>query len=456
MKKTLHIFLFFFIITLLGCIDTMDLPTAVTDTPKGISSDKDAYIELTPRWSFEELGVSDIRDMVVAKDGRLYLADPKSNKISVIRTSGSIEEGVYDTLRSLIVHNHQISPFSVTVDSRFIVYFTDKSDTVYAWFQYMNMVEIEGIVTSFNYLVNNEMVTANPLVGEFNEAYRRIPGSEILDTNPSRLDSLLKPLPIYISRAKENSVATIDPVTGEALGNNPVYAKLAKSFNAIAPEGSDMRTIAVMDSLNNRLIKFRLLPTVLVKLKNGRFIWHYKGVYENFIAEQGTGAGTVSKPVSLYSDPSGNLLYTQLGDYFGIHKLQYRNGNYSSAFSLGLNDIMDLDRFEAAMDVVVGDDASIFVLDSALHAVLKFSANGDFQKFVAVREEWIQISDTTWIDEQATVKDTLIQTAFHDLLDSPQCLAFYNDVLYVADRGHKKVLRFTRTKAAIEDPNPYD
>jgi len=456
MKKVLQITLAILIITLSGCIDTIDLPTASSDNPKGISDDKDAYIELTPRWSFSDIGVSDIQDMYATNDGRIYLADPKINTISVIRAGGSIERGVYDSLQSIVIYNRKISPVSVTVDNRFIVYFTDRSDTVFAWFQYMNMVGIEGIVQTFDYQDGNQIVTKNPLSGEFNENNQRIQGSETLDTNPSRLDSLLKPLPIYISSANENMTATIDPVTGEALGNNPVYAKVAKSFNAVASETPEMRTIAVMDSLNNRLIKFRLIPTVLVKLKNGRFIWHFMGVYENIIADRGTGAGTVSMPVSLYSDPSGNLLYTQFGDYFGFHKLQFQNDNYLSAYSLGINDIMDLDRFESAMDAVVGDDASIFVLDSSQNAVLKFSSSGKFQKFVAVREEWIRITDTTWTNGEASVKDTLIQMTFNDLLHEPQCVAFFNKVLYVADKGHEKVLRFTRTEAGIEDPNPYD
>jgi hypothetical protein len=444
------------LITLSGCIDTIDLPTALTDNPIGISEDKDAYIELTPRWSFSELGITDIQDMYATTDGRIYLADPKSNKISVIRAGGSIERGVYDSLQSLIICNRKISPVSVTVDNRYIVYFTDRSDTVFAWFQYMNMIGIEGIVNTFDYQAGGEVVAKNPLSGEFNESYHRIPGSENLDTTPSRLDSLLKPLPVYISQANENMTATLDPVTGEALGNNPVYAKTAKSFNAVASEASDFRTIAVMDSLNNRLIKFRLIPTVMVKLKNGRFVWHFKGVYENIIADRGTGAGTISMPVSLYSDPSGNLLYTQFGDYFGFHKLINRNGSYSSAFSLGFHDILDLDRFESPMDAVVGDDASIFVLDSSQNAVLKFSSSGDFQKCVAVREEWLRITDTTWTDSDFTIRDTLIQVTFNDLLLEPQCLAFFNKVLYVADKGHEKVFRFTRTEAGIEDPNPFD
>lgn len=456
MKKVLLITLVILIIILSGCIDTLDLPVALSDDPRGISEDKDAFIELSPRWSFNDIGVTDIQDMYATNDGRIYLADPKSNTISVIRAGGSIERGVYDSLQSLEIRNRRISPVSVTVDNRYIVYFTDRSDTVFAWFQYMNMVGIEGLVETFDYQVGNELVTKNPLSGEFNELYQRIPGSEILDTTPSRLDSLLKPLPIYISKANENMTATLDPVTGEALGNNPVYAKVAKSFNAVAAEASDLRTIAVMDSLNNRLIKFRLIPTVLVKLKNGRFIWHLKGVYENIIADRGTGAGTVSMPVSLYSDPSANLLYTQFGDYFGFHKLLNRNGNYISAFTLGVNDILDLDRFESAMDAVVGDDASIFVLDSSQNAVLKFSSSGEFQKFVAVRDEWIRITDTTMTNGETAIRDTLIQVTFNDLLYKPHSITFFNKVLYVADKGHEKVLRFTRTEAGIEDPNPYD
>ncbi len=448
---------YFFLLTALvltSCIETMDLPTTSQEGPSGITEDKDAWVEITPRWSFNDLNINNVRDIASASDGRLYLTDPLSQKIAVVRVSGEYETGIYDKLKNLSFKDRLLSPHSVAVDDRYIVYFTDRSDTVFAWFQYLNMEDIEGIVTSFDYRVGDEIVTEDPYIGEFDENYERLEHSEVLNTDQTLIDSLIQIVPIYASGAQDNRVATIDPVDGDILGNNPVYANLPKSFTGIADEKVETRHIAVMDSLNNKLINFKLVPTYLLKLNNGFFIWHYKGVYDNVLASDGTGAGTISRPVSLYSDATGNLLYTQFGDYFGFHKL--RAGSYTSAFNYGVDDIMDLDRFESPMDAVTGDDGSIFVLDSIQNTVLKFSPTGSYQKDIAVREEWIKRTDTTWIDQEMVLKDTLVQITFNDLMKSPRALAFYKEVLYISDNGNQRILRFKRTEAGIEDPNPYD
>jgi hypothetical protein len=454
MKTKIKILLALLPIISTSCIETMDLPTASSDTPSGISEDKDAWVEITPRWRFSDLGVQDISDIASASDGRLYLADPFSGQIAVVRASGEQESGVYDNLKTLSVNGRNLFPRAVAVDGRYITYFTNWTDTVFAWFQYLNMEGVEGVVTSFDYRVGDEIITEDPYIGEFNTDYERLEHSEVLNTDPNLIDSLLHIVPIYISGAQENRIATIDPADGDILGNNPIYANMPKSFTAIADEKTDTRHIAVIDSLNNRLVNFKLVPTYLLKLNNGLFLWHFKGVYDNVLATDGTGAGTLSRPVSLYSDAGGNLLYTQFGDYFGFHKL--RAGSYTSAFNYGIDEIMDLDRFKAPMDAVTGDDGSIFVLDSSLNAVLKFSATGDFQKFVAIREEWIKRTDTTWVNQEMVLKDTLVQILFHDLMHSPRALSFYKEVLYVSDNGNQRILRFKRTESSIEDANPYD
>lgn len=446
--------LLFPLLILTSCIETMELPSTGNDNPTGISEDKDAFIEITPRWTFSKLGISSLSDMETTEDGRLYLADPVNHRISVVRPSGRRETGVYEPLQQLSFQGSPLSPVSVTVDDRFILYFTNRSDTVYAWFQYLNMAGVEGIVTSFDYRVDGEIVTEKPYIGEFTEGYTRLDHSEVLNSDPALIDSLLSIVPLYTSRDKSNREATIDPIDGSVLGNNPIYASIQKSFIAVADESVESRHIAVMDSLNNRLINFKLVPTYLLKLNNGFFVWHFKGVYDNLLASEGTGAGTISEPNSLYSDDNGNLLYTQFGNYFGFHKL--RSGMYTTAFTFGTDDIMDLGRFKSPMDAVVGDDGAIFVLDSTHNAVLKFSPQGDFQKFIAIREEWIKETDTTWVNDKMVLRDTLVQVSYHDLLDTPKALAFYNEVLYVSDNGNQRILRFTRTEAGIEDPNPYD
>jgi hypothetical protein len=175
----------------------MELPSTGNDNPTGISEDKDAFIEITPRWTFSKLGISSLSDMETTEDGRLYLADPVNHRISVVRPSGRRETGVYEPLQQLSFQGSPLSPVSVTVDDRFILYFTNRSDTVYAWFQYLNMAGVEGIVTSFDYRVDGEIVTEKPYIGEFTEGYTRLDHSEVLNSDPALIDSLLSIVPLY-------------------------------------------------------------------------------------------------------------------------------------------------------------------------------------------------------------------------------------------------------------------
>ncbi|HDR04520.1 MAG TPA: hypothetical protein ENN84_04665 [Candidatus Marinimicrobia bacterium] len=426
--------LFITVLFTVGCIDTMPLPTQSGDTYTGIQNDKDKYVEISPRWTWAELNLASLTDIYFSNDGRIYMADSAAASISVFRLSGQPENEAYAPLQNLSFENKAYKPLAVTGDSRYLVYFTDGNDKVYAWYQFLAMADVQGIITSRRYQKDGETVDISPWEKYSNPHYADfslVPGFDLIDNNPALIDSLKSPFCFYDPADQYNRVL------------NPGYASpaLKKSYTALAAGTAREQALYVADAANNRIVRVFLLPTVLVKLENGQTLWHYRGIYNGFIANPGTGAGTVSQPTGMVSDYSGNLYYTQLGDYFGFHKLQ--SGSLESAFTLGVNEIMDLDQFQAAMDIAVDADANIYVLDSALNAVKKFSPIGEFLSLIGVNETWLKVPDTTWFGNSFTVKDTLILDVKRDLLKSAAVLGAHKDLIYIGDTGNNRILRFT-------------
>ncbi len=453
MKKILStsLILLSALLLIFGCSETMTLPGTGEKPISGINSDPNKFARISPDWSFTQLELTDPVDIFASKDGRLYLADSSEKRIRVIRPSGEVETGIYDTLSNL-----SVTPTSVCLDSRFNVYYTDDSGVIYFWPQFAAMIGIEGIITQRYYDVNGSQVLMDPLTG-LASGFSPIPDSEIIDsTQISVLDSLISPRVFYDPQSTLNSMGLTDTASGTVIvEGDQIYASQNKSFVALAPAPTADMSIYAADAINNYIVKINLLPTILVRLSNGQNVWQYVGVKESFVATPGTGAGTISWPISMTSDKVGNLFYTQTGEYFSVHKLNA--SGYSSGFLVGIDDIMGLGEYGYARDITVSNDGDIFVLDTLDHDVKMYSSAGEFIKSVVVREEWLKISDSTYYGDSLVVKDTLILQQYPDLLNNPFALIFYDEVIYTLDNGNNRILRFTKVDdVVIEDPDRED
>jgi len=443
MKKTLTTSLIFISALLLiwGCSETMPLPGTGGTPTGGINSDPNKFAQISPDWTFDQLELTSPRDIFASRDGRLYIADSTQKLIRVIRPSGEVETGVYDTLNHL-----EVSPTSVCLDARFNVYYADDGNVIYFWPQFASTIGISGIVTHRYYDVNGTPTLMDPLTG-LASGFSPIQDSEIIDsTQTAVIDSLMRPRVFYDPQSDLNRNGMPGYVDGDA-----IYASQNKSFVALAPAPTGDMSIYAADAINNYIVKINLLPTVLIRLSNGQNVWQYVGVKESFVATPGTGAGTIADPISMTSDNAGNIYYTQTGDFFSVHKLNA--SGYSSAFLVDQDDIMIIGEYGYARDIAVADDNSIFVLDTLDHDVKMFSAAGEFIKSVVVREEWLKISDSTYYGDSLAVKDTLILQQYPDLLNNPFALTFYNEVLYTLDNGNNRLLRFTKVDDVVID-NP--
>lgn len=440
------------IFMLTGCSEVMPLPTNDGNSG-GINTDPNKFSQITPDWSFEELSLDNPVDIFASRDGRLYLAEPEENRIRVIRPSGEIETDFYDTLSNLIINDIPVNPTSICLDERMNVYFANDGKLVYFWPQFAASIGIAGIVTQREYRIDGKDTLLTPLTG-LALGLTAKDNSDIVDsTQTAVIDSLMCPRVFYDPTSDLNKNGLYNTETGELIyAGNRVYASLNKSFVALAPASSSELAIFAADAVNNYILKISMVPTMLVRLNNGQNVWQYTGMLDDFIASPGTGAGTVSEPVSLASDRAGNVYYTQTGEYFDVHKL--KAGTYSSEFLVGIDDIMELNGYGYARDITVSGDNNIFVLDTLDRDVKMFSPQGEFIKSVAVREEWLRISDTSYVGDSLIVRDTLLLQQYHDLLKNPMALTFYNDVLYTIDNGNRRILRFTRVDdVIIENPD---
>ena len=443
-----------------GCINDMNMPSA-PDIEIAPTSDKQ-YIEITPRWQFSDINIDNISDIFIAKDGRFFIADKENNKIVVLRQSGNLADTTYNILQNPIIDNIDISPIAVCLDPRFIVYFVDGNDKIYAWNQFISRTGITGIIDSMEYINGTDTIVTTPLQHlDMETHYTAVKNTEFLNTNTVLLDSIKSPLVFYDSNSAKN------------IEVNSNYASQSKNFIAVTPSSSNDKFIFVMDKYNNKLAKIELVPSKLVLLENGQSVWTYEGVLDEFIAEEGTGGGTINEPTGLTSDKEGNVYYTQYGDYFELHKLS--SNTYNCVFNKDNHEIMQLEQFQNALDVAVDDNASIFVLDSTANLVKKFTSNGAFDKFVGVSNNWIRQpdtnitifpidtteiingADTTYniiFDTTTTIKDTLILEYKNDVLNRATAIAEYDGVLYISDNGNRRILRYTLSKDInIQDPD---
>jgi len=448
MKKIISTSLSFLLIIfmVIGCSENMALPTS-GDSTGGINTDPNKFVRITPDWTFSQLDMDDPVDVFASKDGRLYFAEPSENRIRVLRPSGEIESGIYDTLDNIIIDGYPVEPTSVCLDARFNVYFANDSNVIYFWPQFAATIGIKGIITHRTYQFGGTDSLMNPLDGLAYDL-TPLPGGDIIDsTSTDMIDSLMSPRVFYDPQSDLNRNGLPGYMDGD-----PVYASQNKSFVGVAPAPTADLAIFAADAFTDHILKIKLVPTVLVHLNNGQNVWQYVGMKSEFIANPGTGAGTVSRPISLTSDNAGSVYYAQTGDYFSVHKLS--SSGYGSEYLVGIHDIMGLGEYGYARDIAVSGDNNIFVLDTLDHDVKMYSSDGEFIKSVVVREEWLKISDSTYYGDSLVVKDTLILQQYPDLLNNPMALTFYNEVLYTVDNGNQRILRFTKVDDVIvEDPD---
>ncbi|MCF7840192.1 MAG: hypothetical protein K9N22_05385, partial [Candidatus Marinimicrobia bacterium] len=190
------------------------------------------------------------------------------------------------------------------------------------------------------------------------------------------------------------------------------------------------------------ILKMSYRRAALALTNEDQLLFLYRGKISARTASHGTGNGTVNDPKGMTVDAEGGLYYAQWGEIFGVHKI-----GGSTVFDLGVNPIMDLNRFAQPSDVAVDAMGNIYVADTDHHQIQQFTRNGDFNFYVGVSKVRIDttlidstLSDTGWV---FTEMDTIVEKYSADILNQPRGVAVdANGVVYIADTGNDRIMRF--------------
>jgi hypothetical protein len=319
------------LIIIAGCGDKMALPPVV-GSPDSFGANDTSYIHLIPDWNTTTINYSPSNpmtpvDIAIGEDNYIFIADQLNNKIIALTESGEMV-----TSQNMDKISPVENPLALDIDAKLNLLIVNGTNKIYVWNQFINVAGVKSVVVD---------TTEN--------------GELIFSTSSSVIDSVLGIHPFYIDK-NENA-----------------------SFQGVAFGPSENNTVFVTDKTDNRILKLNIEISGAVELNRGYLFPIFQGVYEEDIANFGSGAGTVDNPRKIICDGDGNIYFTQLGGNFLVQKLNNNGQNYSAAYTLYEDQIMDLNRFLGPMDIALGENDAIFVVDTPDSGrVSKFFNRGSF------------------------------------------------------------------------------
>lgn len=449
---------FFFILgvflLLFKCGEKRPLPTGPVDTGPSLAAGDTVYTRVKPDWPVGGTELAYPSDILVNRDGYVFVADRDNNRVLVFNKSGTIIESSdafgntgFGNLRQIPDYDEPeqtISPTGIAADARMNIFIVDSSNHVYVWNQYINNVGIDSVATGFT-LEDEETGETRTISAE--EYWRSNPGEENIvgvtwSATRSRIDSLMKPRMFF--------TASMPEMLRENYGKSP-EASLFNSVAAWRPdnlsnperEGSIYLTDV---SFYNRIIRVDYRKYRLVLLSTGQRLWLHRGKFHSFTATRGTGAGTVNNPTGVYfnyfeQDPK--LYFSQIGENFEAHRISLTTGQFDLSET---SDMMELGRLIGVRDITSDEEGHIFVANTGRNVIEEFNPRGKFVRYVGTREV---IVDTTLTDTVITAGDTSYvpyDTTYAeqvpDVLNNPDAVAASDGVIYVADAGNRRIIRF--------------
>lgn len=387
---------------LASCVNKMPLPSSPENVPFG--SGDTTYIHLAPDWvSNSGIPLSDPCDIVVGPDGQVFVADRGNGRIAAFDRAGVSLSG--NGLERLMNFD---SLEAIGQDEKLNLYIVNGGSTVLYWNQYNNWAGIEAVLDYFVVYDTLETDTLNLTFEEYNNLAiqypeRYIPFDAIFSDDPARIDSALGPTIFY------------QDSTGKA------------RYRGVA--GGPDNTVYLADSYFDQVIRLNLVYHNVVLLSNEGIGFTYRGEYDRPVATYGTGMGTTINPAGVFVQEQGGqhfIYFTQTEPNFMVQKIREEGvGDFFSAFDPN-TDIMELERFSHPMDVWVAEQYLgnnwIFVADTDSNRVQVFNPSGDFLMYTGVR-------DSAGFE-------------IFDELSRPEGVAHFEGILYVADTGNDRIVRY--------------
>ena len=118
-----------------ACVEKMQLPESLADNSEFVAGDT-TYLLIQPIWG-EEMGLQSPIEISIAQDGHVFVADTGAKSIFAFSQNGELLAG-FEELQNL-----SNTPIDVDIDQKMNIYFTDGSQKIYIWNQYINDNGIE-------------------------------------------------------------------------------------------------------------------------------------------------------------------------------------------------------------------------------------------------------------------------------------------------------------------------
>lgn len=274
--------------------------------------------------------------------------------------------------------------------------------------------------------------------GDFAAIYRlRQIAGITLDLNSARvIDTIVHPF--YFKNSFSSSDTLVQFNSIGIIGNNADFSRnnqfyVTRSGDFESPVNPD-DAVVWFDNQGE------FISTIAVNTSSGRFIDYFDEPY---------GLATLTQPPQITAESSNNFVYTSLApnNALKVQLIQFNEGEFGAEFRAAIAEapapteadgyINEPNKFTQPYDVTVSGDGSrfVFVADAGTDSIYQFSGNG-FEGVLPPAAS----GETKY--QKASFGGTGIGlTQFNE----PRAVAFFNDILYVADAGNGRVLRFKLT-----------
>jgi len=434
---------------IVGCGTKFPLPTENEDSTYVFSSGDTSYIRISPDWDAANgFSLNTPWDLLVGADGYIYVADREEQAIKVYNRAGvaTTTDAFGNDFSALLdltaPDGSPISPMALSQDPYLNLFIADSSNRLYAWNQYVNNVGIDSVAERVAF---------------------RSGGDRIWVSNPDSFLTLMSSG--YRVADVEWTTEGIDSLLAVSVfwdGNDPTEATRIRryfmdpdsmSLTGVASHADVEGLVFAGDAHSNSVARLTYRSKALVMTGLGDELLLYCGMITERPVSVGTGNGTAQDPRGMAIDKQGALYYAQWGENFGVHKV-----GGSPGFDLGMNNIMDLDRYAMPSDVCVDFNGMIYVADTGHDMIQQFDANGMFTFNIGVTRvsEFTTVTDSSYDGTEwtYTTRDTLLFHDVADILAEPRSVAVDEDgIVYIADTGNQRIMRYRlSTDLEYEEP----
>ncbi len=448
-----------------ACGEHPDLPTVAESNPGDFGANDTLFVRVGPDWDNTRYTWDSPEDLQMGRDGMIYVLDHAP-------VSGYTNGRVVQMLRDGTILNDDLfaetadttnTPLGIGQDSKLNLYMVNGTNAIYAWNQFNDLNGVAGVVQSFRM---RNLETGVEVTVDNSKPYYEFE----LELSGGNYEVI-----------QESIVITEDPDSIAHFSNAYVfYADTTRSnsqFTDVDANVDESGLVYVTDRQTDRIITIAVHINRILLLEGGIVSYSYYGEYQEQVLSFGQGQGSTNNPTCIASEGLGSqhaIYFTQVSGNFLVQKVKGIGTNWFFDITTSSSEepeVLQLGYFGAPQAIAIAerDERGLglfFVADSAQHRVSAFHPNGFLFREVATEKMYFDLaagdSLSALLDNQGYLDDinpainpdldlsfiaegdTSIAVQF-SLLNGPKGVATWNGVVYVADSGNDRILRFQRS-----------